>query len=90
MELTLVRLNLLGVEETIEFSVLDFSTDSFCNILSKFFSFLSLSSNLVFKKVFTEEYQAELMRENFKAFDTARAEGWFIGTKSLRLLLWPL
>jgi len=29
--------------------------------------------------VFTEEYQAELMRENFKAFDTARAEGWFIG-----------
>jgi len=29
--------------------------------------------------VFTEEYQVELMRENFKAFDDARAEGWFIG-----------
>ena len=31
-------------------------------------------------QVFTEEYQAELMGENFKAFDTVRAEGWFIGT----------
>ena len=29
--------------------------------------------------VFTEEYQVELMRENFKAFDDARAEDWFIG-----------
>ena len=29
--------------------------------------------------VFTEEYQVQLMRENFKAFDQARAEGWFIG-----------
>merc|ERR1712113_402371 len=37
--------------------------------------------------VFTEEYQAELMRENFKAFDTARAEGWFIG-KLLGEMIW--
>jgi len=29
--------------------------------------------------VFTEEYQVDLMRETFKAFDAARAEGWFIG-----------
>ena len=29
--------------------------------------------------VFTEEYQVELMQETFKAFDAARAEGWFIG-----------
>ena len=29
--------------------------------------------------VFTEEYQVQLIRENFKAFDQARAEGWFIG-----------
>jgi len=29
--------------------------------------------------VFTEEYQAELLQETFKAFDDVRAEGWFIG-----------
>lgn len=27
----------------------------------------------------SEEYQIELMAENFKVFDAARAEGWFIG-----------
>ncbi|XP_023331589.1 beta-glucuronidase [Eurytemora carolleeae] len=29
--------------------------------------------------VFSEEYQIQLMKENFKAFDEAKAEGWFIG-----------
>ena len=29
--------------------------------------------------VFTEEYQVQLMKETFKAFDKARSEGWFIG-----------
>jgi len=28
---------------------------------------------------FSEEYQIQLMHQNFKAFDAARAEGWFIG-----------
>ena len=41
-------------------------------------------------QVFTEEYQAELMRENFKAFDAARAEGWFIGVRVLKFLSYPV
>ena len=28
---------------------------------------------------FSEEFQADFMREYFRAFDDARAEGWFIG-----------
>lgn len=37
---------------------------------------------LIFKDpafTWTEEYQAELMVENFKAFDTLRSKGYFIG-----------
>lgn len=29
--------------------------------------------------VFSEDYQTELLIEHFKAFDTVKAEGWFIG-----------